>query len=97
MTDYMCGGTTDFLGLKQEPAVEEETRERQAQKEKPRDFPINGLADAFEDSTSSVQLSRTPHQEVLLPERNVHSAFSATNNPGEESREQNKTKHPGWF
>lgn len=43
------------------------------------------------------ELSRTPHQEVLLPERNVHSAFSATNKPGEESGEQNKTKHPGWF
>lgn len=55
MTDCMCDGTTDFLGLKQEPAVEEETRERQVQKEKPREFPIKGLADAFEDSTSSVQ------------------------------------------
>jgi hypothetical protein len=55
MTDYMCGRTTNFLGLKQEPAVEGETRERQAQKEKPREFPMKGLADTSEDSTSSVQ------------------------------------------
>lgn len=49
MTDYMCGGTTDFLGLKREPSVEEENRERQVHKEKPREFLMKGLADAFGD------------------------------------------------